>query len=203
MTTRRQRIIGVAALAVALLAGCSGGDEPDEEATAPTSTPVITAPPTLTPEEKAAEEIRATFEGLVVDLDAYYVNASDYGNGDDITWNAELVGYWPVRAGAERDITNWVATFRGSEILQVGDTEINSHDVGDVRIQEDFASAASSRACLDRSALLFVRYNGDLAILPPEAPEHQVWSMSWSYLPDVSPAGWYLEDIKLTFEGPC
>ncbi|MBB5790512.1 hypothetical protein [Jiangella mangrovi] len=212
MFARRRATAMVAVLgvvAVAALAACGGDSDPEPPPSPATTEPAVTAPPALTPEEEAEAEIKATFEDLVASWDAFKINASDYRDAAESTWNADLVGTWPVEGQANLELTNWVAAWRNSAMEQRAATAIRTHAVGDLSSDADGTSPASatSSACLDLTALKFVTYDGGEADLTFEPDLYQQWAMTWlhheSETGGTQRAGWRVQSIELTRNEPC
>ncbi len=197
------------AAAVVLLAACGGGEgsEPEPAPSGGTTTQAsITAPPTLTPEEQAEADIQATFEDLIAALDDFKANASDYGNADGSTWNADLVATWPVEAQANVELTNWLAAWRNSEIEQRGVADIRTHTVTDLGLDANGAQvhSANSVACLDMTSLEFVGYDGGGPELAFEPDRYQSWTMTWLHSDQPGGTGnWNLGTIELSRNAPC
>lgn len=203
-------VAGLAVVALLVTACSDDGDDPVAETTeSSTPTPVITAPPTKSPEEKAEAEIIDTFETLIADRDEYYSNASDYGGAQG--WNVSLVAQWQVSAEAEMELANQVGAWRGSEVEQRGSTEIATHIVNEVKLGavENSSHEATSVACLDMSGLAYETYDGESADLPVDPSKYQTWAMSWIYHPKAVPEsgieepGWYIHSINLSIDEPC
>lgn len=201
---------GIAALVV-LLSACSdnGDDDPVAEPTeTSTPTPTLSAPPTKTPEEQAEEEIKATFKQLIADRDEYYSNTSDYDR-DEVATNAPSTE-WRVTGQADLELSNWTRAWLTTEVEQVGDTIIATHEVTNVDLTSSDSGfyEASSTACMDLQDLSFQTYDGEPANDVFEPDTYQTWEMTWLYFPNAGPdegeeAGWYVQTIDLTRNQPC
>lgn len=205
-------VAGLAVVALLVTACSDDGDDPVAETTeSSTPSPVITAPPTKSPEEKAEAEIIDTFETLIARLDEYRSSASEYGNDGDPTWNVVLVGDLRVEAGAEVDLTNQLGAWKKSEIEQVGNTTIVSHDLTEItlNVTDSGIHEAESVACMDMTGLEYETYDGKPAELPAEPAQYQTWDMTWTYRPSSAPdsgievAGWHLSDFEFSVNEPC
>ncbi len=213
MTLRTGRSALLVAVAVAMVvAGCGGEDEEtgqrnSEETTTQTSDPVITAPPTKSPEEKAEAEIIKTFEGLIADRDEYYSNASDY-DAAEVETNAPST-QWRVTGQADLELSNWTRAWRRAELEQVGDSVIATHDVATVELSDSGSHSAQSTVCLDMRGLKVEDYEGQPADPSYEADKFQTWTMTWAYIAEAAPeagieeVGWHIQTLDLTRNQPC
>jgi hypothetical protein len=204
-----QRLAAVVAVVlVAAACGGEGGSPPPAPSSAETTAPVITAPPTLTPEEQAEADIQATFEELIAGMDEFYANASDY-SVDEVSTDSPVTS-WPVVDAAELELSNWVSAWRLSEVETVGSSVVTRHEVTAVTMNSATAAhAARSTACRDLSDIEFRDYLGEPADLPYEANRFQIWQLTWAYVPKALPEagvdapGWHVSTFEVRSDEPC
>lgn len=213
MTLRTGRAALLCAVAVAMVASGCGGEDGDEgqrsseETTTQTSDPVITAPPTKSPEEKAEAEIIKTFEGLIADRDEFYTNASDY-DAEEVETNAPSIK-WRVTGQADLELSNWTRAWRRAEFEQIGDSVIVTHDVTTVDLSDSGSHSAQSTACLDMRDLKVEDYDGQPVDPSYEADKFQTWGMTWVYIAEAAPeagieeSGWHIQTLELARNQPC
>ncbi|NEE01170.1 hypothetical protein [Phytoactinopolyspora halotolerans] len=206
MTPRMHLPFALAGIAAVVLAACTSDDDGDPiaeptETTGEPTTPPLTSPPTPSPEERAAEDIKSVFNELIAAWDDARMNTSDYAS-ENPTWATELVLDWPADMGAQDDLASWLGAWGRSDIEQVGETVIATHEISDVELSDDGEPvSATSRACLDMTELKAVDYDGNPYEPPSEPAQYQSWDMTWNYLPPEP--GWTLLEIDLTLNEPC
>lgn len=196
-------VAGLAVLALLIPACSDDGDDPVAETTeSSTPSPVITAPPTKSPEEKAEAEIIDTFETLIADRDHFNANADEFTQ-DDIS-QGEPVASWPVTGDGELELFNQASIWLDTQINAVGNTVIKSHSPTDVKLNvTGDLDIASSIACIDLTQVTFATYSGELIENPPFKPDkYQRWTMGWEYLtgeesPGGSYSGWHLSELDI------
>ncbi|WP_053205025.1 hypothetical protein [Jiangella muralis] len=202
-TQRLALVVAVALLSAACGGGGGGGGTP-APSSAGTTAPVVTAPPTLTPEEQAEADIQATFEELIAAWDDFKANASDYVDeaSSDPAWNFVLVeSEMRMLDEAQVEFLNSTNVFLDSEVEQVGRTVVAEFDVHDVEFSRDGSASAQGRACLDLSGLSFTTYRGSSAELPAEPSAYQGWTFTARFLP--SRTGWFITKTVVDLTETC
>lgn len=155
-----RRIAIVLTLVAVAAAACSNADEPSDTGATMTPDPVVTAPPTMSEEERVAAEIEDVYRRSVASLDQTYAAVASWDPTtefpDEVAGaveRAHLVDQADLDERNSLTVQNYLQANRG------GDIDVVSVDVSGITSGD--SGSATVTACLDLTGVTYVDVDGD------------------------------------------